>query len=108
MTTFWLSGFSPHSLVCFLLPVVQAGLVTAAADSSVSAKARRKRKQQQEDGSAAAAAPTAATAAWANLKLQQRCYGDAWLAFLRTDLPHDIYRKVNTRQARSSQCAADG
>jgi U3 small nucleolar RNA-associated protein 19 len=82
--------------------VVQAGLVKAAADSNASAKARRKRKQQQEEGSATAAAPAAATAAWANLKLQQRCYGDAWLAFLRTDLPHDIYRKVSTPQACTS------
>ncbi|WIA11201.1 hypothetical protein OEZ85_011328 [Tetradesmus obliquus] len=73
----------------------EAGLVQAAGDSNASAKARRKRKQQQqEEPGAAAAAPAAAAAAWANLKLQQRCYGDAWLAFLRTDLPHDIYRKV--------------
>jgi U3 small nucleolar RNA-associated protein 19 len=86
--------------------VVQAGLVKAAADSNASAKARRKRKQQQEEGSAAAAAPAAATAAWANLKLQQRWYGDAWLALLRTDLPHDIYRKVSAQQACTSQTCA--
>jgi U3 small nucleolar RNA-associated protein 19 len=78
----------------------QAGLVKAAADSSASAKARRKRKQRQED--TGNGAPAAATAAWANLKLQQRCYSDAWLAFLRTDLPHDIYRKVGSRRATSS------
>lgn len=55
----------------------------------MSAKARRKRKQQEAEQ------PTAATAvAWANAKVQQRVFGDAWLAFLRTDLPADIYRKV--------------
>jgi hypothetical protein len=32
--------------------------------------------------------------AWVNRRLQQREYQAAWLAFLRTDLPSDIYKKV--------------
>lgn len=78
-----------------LLLLLQAGLVKAAVDAAASAKIRRKRKQQEQQAAEAGAAPAAtAAAAWANLKVQQRAYGDAWLALLRTDLPQDIYRKV--------------
>lgn len=65
----------------------------AAASGSVSAKARRKRKQQQQAADTSAAG-SAAAVAWANRRLQQREYQTAWLAFLRTDLPTDIYKKV--------------
>lgn len=83
----------------YSLITLQAGLVTAAADAAVSAKARRKRKQQEAEQSAAAAADgggsSSVAVAWVNAKVQQRVFGDAWLAFLRTDLPGDIYRKVS-------------
>lgn len=86
----------PHDHLILLVcdACLQAGLVKAAAASgSVSAKARRKRKQQQEQQPTAAPAGAAAVA-WANRRLQQREYQAAWLAFLRTDLPSDIYKKV--------------
>jgi hypothetical protein len=80
------------------LKLSQAGLVVAAADTSASSKARRKRKAQlaaaANTGGGAGAAAAAASAAWANPKAQQRAYQEAWLAFLRLDLPADIYRKV--------------
>jgi hypothetical protein len=94
----WLQHVSAVG-VCTSVCCVQAGLVRAAAASgSVSAKARRKRKQQQQqaDGGAAAGAGAAAAVAWANRRLQQREYQAAWLAFLRTDLPSDIYKKVSS------------
>lgn len=85
--------------LCICLAVLpaclQAGLVKAAAASgSVSAKARRKRKQQQQQVGPPGAAAAAAAVAWASRRLQQREYQAAWLAFLRTDLPSDIYKKV--------------
>lgn len=83
-----------HSLPSCNSLFPQAGLVKAAAASgSVSAKARRKRKQQQQAADTSAAG-SAAAVAWANRRLQQREYQAAWLAFLRTDLPTDIYKKV--------------
>jgi hypothetical protein len=71
--------------------------VVAAPDASASSKARRKRKAQLAAAGAGAGADggaTAAAAAWINPKAQQRAYGEAWLAFLRVDLPADIYKKV--------------
>jgi len=64
----------------------------------VSSKARRKRKQQQQQQPAAAAAGAPAAVSWANRRLQQKEFQSAWLAFLRTDLPSDIYKKVRTGQ----------
>ncbi len=69
--------------------------MAAANDSAASAKARRKRKQQQQQqqqqGSGALL-----TAAWANAKVQRRALSEAWLAFLRMDLPADVLRKVRS------------
>jgi hypothetical protein len=84
--------------------------VAAAADASASSKARRKRKAalaaaaEGAGAVAAAAATAAAAAAWANPKVQQRAYGEAWLALLRLDLPDDIYKKVR-RPGRLSRLA---
>jgi hypothetical protein len=95
-------GWAASSPRCGAAPLdtpLQAGLVAAAADASASSKARRKRKAAAAaaaaDGSAGAGAAAAApAAAWANPKAQQRAYQEAWLAFLRLDLPADIYRKA--------------
>lgn len=34
---------------------------------------------------------------WANVKLCQRAYSEAWMSFLRVDLPDDVYKKILTR-----------
>ena len=72
--------------------------MVAAGDASLSSKARRKRKAQLAADGGGGGGGGAAAASWANPKLQQRAYGEAWLAFLRLDLPSDIYKKVPARE----------
>lgn len=67
--------------------------MVAAADASASSKARRKRKAAL--AAAGGGGGGGAAAAWLNAKAQQRAYQEAWLAFLRLDLPSDIYKKVS-------------
>lgn len=64
----------------------QVGTVVAATGAGESSKARRKRKRAEEaDGGAGGAA--GGRASWASAKLQKRAFSQAWLAFLKMDLP---------------------
>ena len=71
----------------------EAGLVGPANDAEGVRQRKRRRLQQQQQAPAAAGA-AAQRAKWASAKHQRRAYSEAWLAFLRLDLPDDIYRKV--------------
>eukprot|EP00191_Tetraselmis_sp_GSL018_P021538 CAMPEP_0177578348 /NCGR_PEP_ID=MMETSP0419_2-20121207/296_1 /TAXON_ID=582737 /ORGANISM="Tetraselmis sp., Strain GSL018" /LENGTH=576 /DNA_ID=CAMNT_0019066777 /DNA_START=92 /DNA_END=1823 /DNA_ORIENTATION=- len=60
-----------------------------AAVPSKKGRAGDKRKRDEEGGGGAVR-----RSKWASPKLQRRAFSQAWLAFLRMDLPQDIHRKV--------------
>lgn len=71
----------------------EEGVIAPATDASGPRQRKKQRREQQEGGRNGAVL----TAKWASAKHRRRAYSDAWMAFLRLDLPDDVYRKILSR-----------
>lgn len=60
--------------------------MAAAVDSAEGSRKRRKRQRLNEEGGVGEQ-DGRHKVKWANLALQKKAFGEAWLAFLRMDLP---------------------
>lgn len=83
----------PAELLLSWCGAAEEGVVAPATDASGPRQRKKQRKEQQEGGHSG----QMLTAKWASAKHRQRAYSDAWMAFLRLDLPDDIYRKTLSR-----------
>ena len=50
--------------------------------------------QEDSEGGPAIKGQDSFSAKWATPMLQKKAYGEAWLGFLRMEVPEDIFRKV--------------
>lgn len=75
----------------------EVGIATAAADANGSRERKKRRKVEREADLDMPAPGARVVAKWASSKLRRRAYSDAWMSFLRLDLPDDAYRKALSR-----------
>ena len=77
----------------------EVGAVAAATDASGPRQRKKQRREQQlVDRILGGGAPAPIISAkWASVKHRKKAYNDAWMAYLRLDLPDDVYRKTLSR-----------
>lgn len=93
-TQIWVEGEEGETLRSWS-GLTEAGALQPA-NSAIGSRQRRLRRHDLEHV-ADVKSPEALKAKWANSKFSHRAYSDAWMAFLRLDLPDDAYRKALAR-----------